>query len=83
LHLRAGVIGERAYDAGQQPVEVQVFADGVALGRLEVPRTTRDGTGWRSLDVQVPPGAAEREFLFAVASADGGRPFCLQAWTSR
>ena len=83
LHLRAGVIGERAYDADQPPIEVQVFADGAPLGRLEVPRTIRDGTGWRSLDVPVPSGAPEREFIFAVSSADRGRPFCLQAWTSR
>jgi len=83
LHVRAGVIGERAYDADRPPVEVQVFADGIALGRLEVPRTVRDGTGWRALDAAVPPGAPDREFVFAVSSPDRGRPFCLQAWTTR
>jgi len=83
LHLRAGVIGERAYDADRPPIEVQVFADGSPLGRLEVPRTTRDGTGWRRLDVEVPEGATEREFVFAVSSPDRSRPFCLQAWTTR
>lgn len=83
LHLRAGVIGERAYDLGRPSIEVQAFADGAPLGRLEVPRTARDGTGWRRLDVALPPGAAEREFVFAVSSSDRARPFCLQAWTSR
>lgn len=83
LHLRAGVIGERAYDAGRPPIEVEASADGVPLGRLEVPRTGRDGTGWRRLDLKVPPGAEVREFVFSVGSADRDRPFCLQAWTTR
>jgi len=83
LHLRAGVIGERAYDANRPPIRVQVYADGAVLGALEVPRTTRDGTGWRRLDVAMPPGPAEREFAFVVSSPDAARPFCLQAWTTR
>jgi len=83
LHLRGGVIGERAYDVNRPDVQVQAFADGTPLGTLEVPRTALDGTGWRRLDAPVPPGAAEREFVFAVSSPDRGRPFCLQAWTSR
>jgi hypothetical protein len=83
LHVRAGVIGERAYEGNRPEIAVQVFADGAPLGSLEVPRTVRDGTGWRRLDVLLPPGAAEREFVFAVSSPDRGRPFCLQAWTSR
>jgi hypothetical protein len=83
LRLRAGVIGERGYDAYRPPVEVQAFADGVPLGTLEVPRTARDGTGWRKLDLPLPPGAAEREFVFAVSSPDRGRPFCLHAWTTK
>ena len=83
LHLRAGVIGERAYDAGRPPIEVQAFADGVPLGSLQVPRTGRDGTGWRRLDVALPPGGTEREFVFAVSSPDRTRSFCLQAWTTR
>ena len=61
---------------------MQVFADGEPLGSLQVPRTVRDGTGWRRLDVPLPPGAREREFVFAVSSPERGRPFCLQAWTS-
>jgi hypothetical protein len=83
LHLRAGIVGERAYDANRPDVQVQVFADGTPLGTLEVPRTVRDGTGWRRLDVPMPPGPSEREFVFAVSSPDRARPFCLQAWTTR
>ncbi|HEY6909271.1 MAG TPA: hypothetical protein VI356_07875 [Myxococcales bacterium] len=83
LHLRAGVIGERAYDANRPEIEVRAFADGALLGTLPVPRTVRDGTGWRRLDVAVPEGSTEREFLFTVSSPDVARPFCLQAWTTR
>ena len=82
LHLRAGVVGERAYD-DPPPIEVRAFADGVAVGTLEVPRTLRDGTGWRKLEAPLPPGAPVREFAFAVRSSDPARPFCLQAWTTR
>jgi hypothetical protein len=83
LHLRGGVIGERAYDPNRPEILVQVFADGTPVGSLQVPRTIGDGTGWRRLDVSMPPGAAEREFVFAVSSPDRMRPFCLRAWTSR
>ena len=82
LHLRGGVIGERAYDVDLPEIAVQVFASGAPVGTLQVPRTTRDGTGWRRLDVPLPAGGAERDFVFAVSSADASRPFCLQAWTT-
>src|SRR5438105_3234252 len=83
LHLRGGVIGERAYDVNHPDIQVQAFADGTPVGTLDVPRTSPDGSGWRRLDAPLPPGAAERQFVFAVSSADRSRPFCLQAWTSR
>jgi hypothetical protein len=82
LHVRAGIIGERAYDGRRPPVTVRISVDGALLGSLEVPRTVRDGTGWRRLDLPLPPGANEREFAFEVESRDPGRPFCLAAWTS-
>jgi hypothetical protein len=83
LHVRAGVIGERAYDANRPEIAVQVFADGAWLASLQIARTIRDGTGWRRLDVPLPAGSPERDFVFAVASPDRGRSLCLQAWTSR
>lgn len=83
LHLRAGIIGERAYDGGRPPVAVRVVVDGTPVVDLDVPRTERDGTGWRKADVALPPGAPERDFQFAVTSPDAGRPFCLAAWTTR
>ena len=82
LHVRAGVIGERAYDAGKPAIEVQIFANGSPVATLAVPRTEKDGAGWRRLDVPLP-APAERAFVFAVSSADAARPFCLQAWTTR
>ena len=82
LHVRAGVIGERAYD-DRPPIDVQVLSGGVPLGSLGVPRTVRDGTGWRKLDLPLPPGSADREFTFAVVSPDRGRWLCLSAWTTR
>jgi hypothetical protein len=83
LHVRAGIIGEHAYDAGRPSVIVRAFADGAALGDLEVPRTERDGTGWRRLDVALAKGPPQRDFSFAVESRDAARPLCLQAWISR
>jgi hypothetical protein len=84
LHLRAGIIGERAYDPGRPRIVVTVLADGERLGTLEV-----GGAGWRAVDLPLGAaarggaGAAERTFTFAVSSTDDGRPFCLRAWTTR
>jgi hypothetical protein len=90
LHLRAGIIGERAYDAGRPPIVVTVLADGARVGTLVVA-----GAGWRAVDLPLAArggasaavgagtGAAQRIFTFAVSSLDEGRPFCLRAWTTR
>jgi hypothetical protein len=83
LHVRAGIIGEQAYAAGRPPVQVRASIDGAPAGRLEVPRTEKDGTGYRRLDVPVPQGPAEREFSFSIESPDVNRRFCLAAWTSK
>ncbi len=83
LHLRAGVIGERAYDRDRPPIEVRALADGAVVGDLAVPPTLRDGTGWRRLDVAVPAGPPDRDFAFVVYSPVAGRQLCLQAWTTR
>ena len=69
-------------DAGKPAIELQIFANGSPVATLAVPRTEKDGAGWRRLDVPLP-APAERAFVFAVSSADAARPFCLQAWTTR
>ena len=74
LHLRAGIIGERAYDAGRAPVEVRVAGFGALTVR---------GPGWQRLDAPVSGPDAERGFAFEIDSADPSPPFCLQAWTTR
>ena len=83
LHLRAGVIGELAYDRSRPPISVQVSAGGVALGTLEVPPTVPPAPGWRALDLTLDPsGETTREFAFLVSSADGSLPVCISAWTT-
>jgi hypothetical protein len=83
LHVRAGIIGERAYDAGRPAARVDVLVDGALLGSVEIPRTRRDGTGWKRLDLAMPAGATERQFVFTSESADASLSLCLQAWISK
>lgn len=83
LHLRAGVIGEAAYDPAKPPIALTVIAGGSTLAALEVPPTIPPATGWRALEVPVPPGPPVRDLSFRIASADpAGRPFCFAAWTT-
>lgn len=83
LHLRAGLIGERAFD-DRPPVRVAAFAGGARLAELEVPRARLGQPGWLAADAAVPPGPVEREFALTVDSADPReRPLCLAAWTTR
>ncbi|HWE24973.1 MAG TPA: hypothetical protein VG496_13625 [Myxococcales bacterium] len=80
LHLRAGIVGERAYQVARGNVRVEVRMDGAALSDLIVPPTTSNETGWRRLDMMTAPG--EHAFEFLVSARDTDRPFCLSAWTT-
>ena len=80
LHLRAGVVGERAYQVRRGPVKVEVEVDGAPLATLTVPPTVSPEPGWRRLDAPAPSG--EHAFTFLVSAPDVDRPFCLQAWTT-
>ena len=80
LHVRAGVIGERAYQRERGPVRVAVALDGTPIAELVVPPTVPPQPGWRRLDVAVPAG--EHAFAFLVSARDTDRPFCLSAWTT-
>ena len=75
LHVRAGIPGERAYDQGKPEVATQVLAGGRPLGSFAIA-----GPGYRGLDVAL---AGASDVTIAVSSADPGRPFCVQAWTTR
>jgi hypothetical protein len=80
LHVRAGIVGERAYQVSRGPVRVEAQVDGVLLAVLTVPPTVPPEPGWRRLDVAAPAG--EHEFAFLVGARDADRPFCLSAWTT-
>jgi hypothetical protein len=80
LHVRAGIIGERAYELARGPVHVAVEVDGAPLAEMTVPPTVPPQPGWRRLDVTVPVG--EHAFAFLISARDADRPFCLLAWTT-
>ena len=80
LHVRAGIVGERAYQVYRGPVRIEVRIDGERAGGLDVPPTAPPAPGWRRLDLPVAPG--EHGFLFLVSASDTDRPFCLSAWTT-
>jgi hypothetical protein len=80
LHVRAGVIGERAYQAFRDPVRVEVRVDGAPAATLTVPVTVPPESGWRRLEVRVAPG--EHAYALLVSARDRDRPFCVAAWVT-
>ena len=78
--MRAGIIGERAYELERGPVQVAVEVDGAPLAEMTVPPTVPPQPGWRRLDVTVPAG--EHAFAFLISARDADRSFCLLAWTT-
>jgi len=80
LHVRAGIVGERAYQTFRGPVRVEVRADGSVLGELTVPPTEPPAPGWRKLDVPAPAG--DRLYEIAASASDTDRPFCVAAWVT-
>ena len=80
LHVRAGIVGERAYQTFRGPVRIEVRADGALFGELTVPPTVPPAPGWRKLDLRAPPGDHLYE-IFATA-ADTDRDFCVAAWVT-
>jgi len=59
-------------------MEVQV--DGSPLGQLTVPPTVPPASGWRKLDMPVPPG--DHTYEIAVSTNDRDRPLCFAAWVT-
>jgi hypothetical protein len=80
LHVRAGIVGERAYQKARGDVRVEIRIDGTPFADLVVPPTVPPQPGWRRVDVNTPPGTHLFEFL--VSGRDIDRPFCLAAWTT-
>ncbi|MFL5430527.1 MAG: hypothetical protein ACJ79M_12995 [Myxococcales bacterium] len=80
LHVRAGVVGERAYQMSRRPVRVEIRIDGVLLGELPVPPTVPPEPGWRRIDVTAPPG--DHSYDIAASAPDTDRPFCVAAWVT-
>ena len=83
FHLRAGVVGERAFD-DKPPIQLRALADGAPIAQLEIPRARLRQPGWLAADAPVPPGPADRDFEVLIGSGDDrDRPLCLAAWTTR
>jgi hypothetical protein len=80
LHVRAGIVGERAYQAFRGPVRVDVRAGDAAFGELIVPPTTPPEPGWRKLELNVPRG--DHLYDLVVTARDRDRPFCVSAWVT-
>jgi hypothetical protein len=80
LHLRAGIVGERAYQTSRGPVRVEVSAEGARVGELVVPPTIPPEPGWRRLDVATAPG--DHLYEIAANAPDPDRPFCVAAWVT-
>jgi hypothetical protein len=80
LHVRAGIVGERAYQTFRGPVRVEVRADGALLGELTVPPTVPPVPGWRKLDVPAPPG--DHLYEIAATATDTDRPLRVAAWVT-
>lgn len=66
LHVRAGIIGERAYDADKPPIVAQIFADGRRLGGFEIA-----GAGYRGVDVALGAEIAAGSAGAAGSARDG------------
>lgn len=83
LHLRAGIVGERAYDSQVTPIRVEAFASDRKLGEVVLPRTVDPLPAWLGADV--PSGASGPLQLELRAWAPGPfRPnICVAAWTTR
>jgi len=80
LHLRAGIVGERAYETFRDPVRVEARVDGARLGELTVPPTVPPAPGWRRMDLPAPSGDHLYEIIATARDID--RPFCVAAWVT-
>ena len=83
LLLRAGLIGERAYDF-HSSVRVEALAAGATLAAVEVPGSVDPQPAWLAADGAVPTGEVERDFSLRISTAGDPRPpLCVALWTTR
>ena len=94
LQLRAGLIGERAYDF-HSTVRVELLEGGDAAGAalvpaapalatLDVPRTVDPSSGWLAAQATPAAGPPERDFTLRISTAGDQRPpLCVALWATR
>ena len=85
LHLRAGIIGERAYDEHIAPIRVDAIANGQLLATIMLTRVHDPEPAWLAADVPSAGVANGADLQLEVrASTAGMRPaICVSAWTTR
>ena len=83
LQLRAGIVGERAYDF-DSTVRVEVLDAGAALAAVEVGASHDPAPAWQRAEAAVAPGPEERDFTLRITTPGGQRPpLCVALWTTR
>jgi hypothetical protein len=83
LQLRAGIIGERAYDF-ESTIRVETFSGEVPLAAVEVSASHDPTPAWRRAEAAIPPGPAERDFTLRISTPGDQRPpLCVALWTTR
>jgi hypothetical protein len=87
LQLRAGIIGERAYDF-ESTIRVEALAEvpgGEApLAAVEVSASHDPLPAWQRAEAAVPPGPEERDFTLRISTPGNQRPpLCVALWSTR
>jgi hypothetical protein len=83
LQLRAGIIGERAYDF-ESFVTVEALSADASLAAVRVTASQDPAPAWQRAEGPVPPGSEERDFTLRISTPGGQRPpLCVALWTTR
>ncbi len=88
LQLRAGIIGERAYDF-ESSIRVEALAGDAQAGdaplaAVEIAVSHDPSPAWQRAEAAVPPGPDEREFTLRISTPGDQRPpLCVALWTTR
>ena len=90
LQLRAGIVGERAYDF-RSTVRVELLEGSSAgplpaapLASIEVPGTVDPAPAWLAAAAAPAPGPDDRDFTLRISTAGDQRPpLCVALWSTR